>query len=206
MNNKFAFIFSAAIFLICACGFRPATPGYSVGDTVKDFSLMNVDGKKMSLATNKEVKGYIITFTCNTCPFSLKYENRIIELHKKYADKGYPVLAINPNDPIKVPGDSFEKMQERAKDKNFGFPYLVDDTQEVAKAFGATNTPHIFIVKKYGNDFKVEYIGAIDDNAGDASQASKKYAENALDELLAGKDVTVKSAKAIGCTIKWKSA
>ncbi|QHT67225.1 thioredoxin family protein [Rhodocytophaga rosea] len=180
--------------------------GYSIGDKVKDFSLKNVDGKSVSLLGNKEAKGYIIAFTCNTCPMANLYEDRIIALHEKYAPKGYPVLAIQPNDIALSRGDSFEAMQKRAKEKNYSFPYLLDETQEVTRTFGATNTPHMFIVSKEGNDFKLAYIGAIDNNPGDGSQAEKKYVENALEELLSNKPVSQTSAKAIGCGIKWKSS
>ena len=177
---------------------------YKVGDKVADFSLKNVDGKMVSLSGQSNAKGAIVIFTCNHCPFSKAYEDRIIELHKKYAAKGYPVVAINPNDKDKSPDDSFEKMQERAKEKAFPFPYLYDETQNTAKTFGAARTPHVFIVQKEQKDWVVKYIGAIDNNTEDASKADKKYAEDALAALLAGKNPEVAETKAIGCTIKWK--
>ncbi|MDX5346127.1 MAG: thioredoxin family protein [Hymenobacteraceae bacterium] len=165
--------------------------GYSVGDKARDFSLKNVDGKNVSLQSNKKAKGYIVVFTCNECPFSKLYEDRIIALHNKYAPKGYPVVAINPNDPAIVPGDSYEMMQARAKEKKYPFPYLLDETQEIARTYGATNTPHIYILERTpDNQFEVKYIGAIDDNARSQKDAQKKYAENTLDELLKGKPVT----------------
>jgi peroxiredoxin len=183
-----------------------ASSGYKVGDIVQDFTLKNVDGKNVSLLGNKEVKGYIIAFTCNTCPMANLYESRIIALHEKYASKGFPVLAIQPNDTEMSRGDSYEAMQKRAKEKNYSFPYLLDETQEITRTFGATNTPHMFIVKKDGNDFKVAYIGAIDNNPQDGMQADKKYVENALEEILSNKPVSTPSAKAIGCGIKWKQS
>ncbi|MBC5994436.1 thioredoxin family protein [Pontibacter cellulosilyticus] len=181
--------------------------GYQVGDTATDFKLKNVDGKMVSMADYKDAKGFIVTFTCNTCPFSKAYEDRIIALHKKYAPKGYPVVAINPNDVKESRKDSYEHMQERAKEKNFPFPYLHDETQEIAKAYGATRTPHLYIVQKQQDgQFKVAYIGAIDDNSRDAQEVQKKYAETALGELLANKPVSQASTKAIGCTIKWRES
>lgn len=180
-----------------------ASAQYKVGQKVNDFSLKNVDGKTVSLA-QQTGKGAVVIFTCNHCPFSQAYEDRIIALHKAYAPKGYPVLAINPNDPVKVPDDSFEKMQERAKSKAFPFPYLYDETQEVAKAFGAARTPHVFIVQKDGKDWVLKYIGAIDNNTESAEKADKKYTEDALNALLAGKTPEPAETKAIGCTIKWK--
>ncbi|MBF9140051.1 thioredoxin family protein [Hymenobacter properus] len=181
---------------------RPAADGYKVGDKATDFKLKNIDGKMVSLADNKAAKGYIVVFTCNTCPFAKAYESRIIDLNTKYAPKGYPVVAINPNDPAVAPGDSYADMQK----KKYAFPYLVDESQQVAKTYGATRTPHLYVLTRQGNDFVVSYIGAIDDNSEDASLVKTKYVENALTEILAGKPATTNSTKAIGCTIKWKRA
>jgi peroxiredoxin len=180
--------------------------GYKVGDKAADFKLKNVDGKMVSMADYKDAKGFIITFTCNHCPYSVLYEDRKIALHNKYAAKGYPVIAINPNDAVKQPQDSFEKMQVRAKEKGFPFAYLQDETQEFAKLYGATNTPHMYVLEKVGSELIVRYIGAIDNNSKEASKADKKYVEEAVDALLAGQPVAETKTKAIGCTIKWKDA
>ena len=184
--------------------FSMAQDGYKVGDNIKDFSLQNIDGKNVSLADYKDSKGFIITFTCNHCPYAMAYEDRILELNKKYAKAGYPVIAINPNDAIQYPEDNFEAMQVRAKEKKFNFPYLYDESQNIAKQFGATKTPHVFIVQKAGDKLVVKYIGAIDDNWEKAADVKEKYAESAIDALLAGKPVATTSTKAIGCSIKWK--
>lgn len=178
--------------------------GYKVGDKAEDFKLKNIDGKMQSMANYKDAKGLIVIFTCNHCPFSVAYEDRIIDLHKRYEAKGYPVIAINPNDVKAQPDDSFEKMKERAKKKKFTFAYLYDETQEVAKRFGATRTPHVYVVSKKDSDFIVDYIGAIDDNSNEPQNVKTKYLENALNELIEGKAVTQNFTKAIGCTIKWK--
>ena len=181
---------------------RPVADGYQVGDKASDFKLKNVDGKLVSLADNKAAKGYIVVFTCNTCPYAKAYESRIVALHQKYATQGYPVVAINPNDPAVAPGDSYAAMQT----KKYAFPYLQDESQQVAKAYGATRTPQLYVLTRRGNDFVVTYTGAIDDNSEDAKLVKTKYAENALTEILAGKPATTSSTKAIGCTIKWKRA
>lgn len=180
----------------------PIKEGYEVGDTAADFKLKNVDGKMVSLGDYKNAKGFIVIFDCNTCPYSKAYNERIIALNKKYASVGYPVVAINSNDPSKSSGDSFEEMVRVAKEKGYDFPYLVDESQTVAKSFGATNTPHVFVLTK---DLKVAYIGAIDDSARKAEAVTKKYVETAVDELLAGKKVSTSKTKAIGCGIKWKT-
>ena len=181
---------------------RPTADGYKVGDKAADFKLKNTTGKLVSLADNKAAKGYIVVFTCNTCPYAKAYESRIIDLNTKYAPLGYPVMAINPNDASKVPGDSYAAMQT----KKYAFPYLQDESQQVAKTFGATRTPHLYILTRQGSAFVVSYIGAIDDNSEDASLVKTKYVENAMTEIIAGKAPSTNSTKAIGCTIKWKQA
>ena len=183
--------------------FSPNKGGYSIGDTVSDFSLKNVDGKKVALSSFKNNKGLIVVFDCNTCPVSNAYNSRIIALSERYKDT-FPLIAINANDPEQSPGDSFEEMVSYAKYKGYTFPYLMDETQQIAKAFGATNTPHVFLLARSGNDYKVAYIGAIDDNTRNASAASKKYVEQAIDALLTGKSVPIEKTKAVGCGIKWK--
>jgi peroxiredoxin len=182
-----------------------STMGYKVGDKAMDFKLKNVDGKMVSMADYKDAKGVIVVFTCNHCPFAKAYEDRIIALDNKYRPMNYPVIAINPNDPDAVAEDNYATMQERAKAKNYPFPYLVDATQEIAKTYGATRTPHVFVLQKSGNDYIVKYIGAIDDNSDDPKAVKEKYVEEAVDALLAGKPVTTDNTKAIGCGIKWKS-
>ena len=176
--------------------------GYQVGDKAQDFKLKNIDGKWVTLEDYKDAKGFIVIFTCNHCPYAKAYEDRIIALDKKYAPLGYPVIAINPNDPVAYPDDSYENMQKRAKEKGFTFPYLFDEQQTVFPQFGATRTPHIFILSKAGSDMTVEYIGAIDDNYEDASKVTNKYVENAVNALLAGEKPQVTFTKAVGCSIK----
>jgi peroxiredoxin len=178
--------------------------GYKVGDKAKDFNLKNVDGKMISMADYNDAKGFIVIFTCNHCPYSVAYEDRIIDIDKKYKSKGYPVIAVNPNDPEVNPADSYDKMIIRAEEKGFTFPYLFDEGQKVYPVYGATRTPHVYLLNKEKDDLVVKYIGAIDNNHTDASKVSEKYVENAIDALLAGKDPEVNFTKAIGCTIKVK--
>lgn len=176
--------------------------GYKIGDIAEDFSLKNIDGKMVSLSDYKDAKGFIVTFTCNTCPYAVMYEDRIVALDKKYASKGYPVVAIMPNNTSIKPGDNLEAMKQRAKDKGFTFPYLIDAGQDVFPKFGATKTPHIFVLDKTKKGLEVKYIGAIDDNYKDASAVKTKYVENAVDALIEGNEVPQKETKAIGCSIK----
>ncbi|TYA86817.1 thioredoxin family protein [Seonamhaeicola marinus] len=176
--------------------------GYKIGDIAEDFSLKNIDGKMISLSDYKDAKGFIVTFTCNTCPYAVMYEDRIIDLDKKYASKGYPVIAIMPNNIAVKPGDNLESMKQRAENKGFTFPYLIDAKQEVYPKFGATKTPHVFVLEKTKKGMVVEYIGAIDNNYKDASSVTTKYVEDAVDALLDGKEVPQKETRAIGCSIK----
>lgn len=176
--------------------------GYKVGDLATDFSLENIDGKMVSLSDYKDAKGFIVIFTCNTCPYAVAYEDRIEALNKKYADKGYPVIAIMPNNTDVKPGDNMEAMRARAKAKGFTFPYLMDKGQKIYPEYGATKTPHIYILEKTKKGNEVKYIGAIDDNYKDATQVTEKYVENAVDALLEGGEVKVKETRAIGCSIK----
>lgn len=180
---------------------NPATTGYGIGDVATDFELKSVDGKKYSMSQFKKAKGFIIVFTCNHCPFAVKYEDRINDLAKKYTDKGYILLAINPNDPEVQPKDSYELMKERAKEKGFVFPYLFDEGQKIYPQYGATKTPHVFLLD---NQRVVKYIGAIDDNADDADAVNEKYLENAIAALEKGEKPNPELTKAIGCSIKVK--
>ncbi|WP_435579548.1 thioredoxin family protein [Gilvibacter sp.] len=176
--------------------------GYGIGDQVKDVKLKNVDGKMVSMADYKDAKGFIVIFTCNTCPYAVASEDRIIALDKQFKGQGYPVIAINPNDPAVQPDDTFELMQQKAKDKGFTFPYLYDESSMVYAQFGAKKTPHVYLLQKESGAMVVKYIGAIDDSVRDASGVTKTYLEDAVNALIAGKEVPVKETRAIGCSVK----
>ncbi len=204
MKKLTAILMITLLFVIHTAFTNYQAKGYAIGDIAIDFKLKNIDGKMVQLADYKSAKGFIVIFTCNHCPFSQAYEDRIIDLHKKYQAKGYPVVAINPNDAIREPEDSYENMKIRAKQKKFTFAYLIDETQQIAKTYGATRTPHVFVLQKTKAGNKVVYIGAIDDNYEDAKQVKEKYTEQAVNAALAQKEVKPNVTKAIGCGIKWK--
>ncbi len=178
--------------------------GYQVGDEATDFKLKNVDGKMVALSDYKSAKGFIVIFTCNHCPYAKKYEDRIIALDKMYKDKGYPVIAINPNDPAVQPQDSFAEMQIRAREKGFTFPYLMDEGQKIYPIYGATKTPHVYILKKENGKNIVKYIGAIDNNYENPNDVSDYYVQDAVNQLLKNEPVKTEKTVAIGCTIKVK--
>ena len=176
--------------------------GYKIGDVATDFELENIDGNVVSLSDFEDAKGFIVVFTCNTCPYAVAYEDRVQGLNKKYADLGYPVIAIMPNNTTVKPGDNMEAMKTRAKEKGFTFPYLMDAGQDIYPQYGATKTPHVYVLQKEQKGNVVKYIGAIHDNYQDANAVKTKYVEDAVDALLNNKEVKINETKAIGCSIK----
>lgn len=197
-----ALIIAVSAFALDKVNVSKTVTGYAIGDVATDFNLKNIDDSMVSLSNYKDAKGFIVIFTCNHCPYSVAYEDRIIELDKMFKAKGYPVIAINPNNPKAYPKDDFDHMKVRAKQKGFTFPYLFDDGQKIYPQYGATKTPHVYVLQKTAEGNIVKYIGAIDNNYKDASSADKKYVEDAVNALLKGEEVPVKTTKAIGCSIK----
>lgn len=183
--------------------FTTVSNGYKVGDIATDFNLKNTDGTMVSLSDYKDAKGFIVIFTCNTCPYAVAYEDRIIALNKKYATKGYPVIAIMPNNPEIQPGDSMEAMKQRAQKKGFTFPYVMDEGQKIYPQYGAKKTPQVYVLQKTSKGNEVKYIGAIDDNYQDAQAVKTKYVENAVDALMSGQPIKETETRAIGCSIKF---
>jgi len=202
MKKTIKTILVLMVFAVVTAFTTAPAKGYKVGDEATDFSLENIDGKMVSLSDYENAKGFVVIFTCNTCPYSVAYEDRIIALDKKYKSKGYPVIAINPNDPAAKSGDSMADMKVRAKEKGFTFPYLFDKGQKIYPQYGASRTPHVYILEKVGGKNVVQYIGAIDNSSRDASAVTEKYAEDAIDALLEGKKPEKTYTRAIGCSIK----
>lgn len=174
-----------------------------IGDAAPDFSLKATDGESYSLKDFKKSSALVVVFSCNHCPYVVAYEGRMISVQKDYAAKGVQFAAINSNDSANYPEDSFENMVQRAKAKGFNFPYLRDETQEVARRYGATHTPHLFV---FDAGRKLAYTGKIDDNWENPPAVKKQYLRDALDDLIAGKPPRLAETHAIGCTIKWKVA
>ena len=171
-----------------------------IGETGPSFSLMGTDGKTYSLTDYKEKKGVAVIFTCNACPYAKAFEDRINKLAKEFSPKGIAFVAINPNDPGRVPEDSYDNMVKRAKEKAFVFPYVYDSTSEVATAYGAKVTPHVFLLD---GDYKLVYRGRIEDET-EAKKSKSHDLKNALNALLASKKITTAETKAFGCSIKWR--
>jgi len=176
--------------------------GLKIGDKASDFKLKNINGKYVSMSDYPNAKGFAVIFTCNHCPYAQAYQERLIQLDKKYKALNYPLLAISSSDPSIIPDDAYDQMVKRANEKRYSFPYLFDENQNVMHQFGAERTPHVFLLQKKGNDFVVQYIGAIDDNYQDPEKVSSPYLANAIDALLAGRTPSPAFTKAIGCGIK----
>jgi peroxiredoxin len=174
----------------------------NLGDSAPlgDVKMKNVDGKELSVTDVKGEKGTLVIFSCNHCPFVIAWEQRIAALGNEYRKKGVGVIQINSNDP-KVAGDTLEGMQKRAQERGFEFPYVVDATSDVARAFGASRTPEAFLFDAAG---KLVYHGTIDDNHASADKVQERYLKDALESLTAGKEITVKETKAVGCGIKFR--
>jgi len=208
MKSKYiiALFFVAVLGAVVVTGFKanetPAAEGYAIGSVAADINLMNVDETMISYESFPDALGFIVIFTCNTCPYAVASEDRIIALDAEFKDKGYPVIAINPNDPAVQPADTFELMQQKAKDKGFTFPYLYDESKSVYAEYGARKTPHVYLLEKVGDQKIVQYIGAIDNNVRNGAAVTDRFLANAVYELLEGKEVSVKETKAIGCSIK----
>lgn len=205
MKNMKIFLL-LALFLCLGCADKAQIDIQTIepGEIAPGFKLKNIDGQKISPESYPDAKGFIVVFTANTCPYAIAYEDRLIELDKKFAPLGYPVIAINPNSPSLSSGDSYEKMQKKAKTKGFGFPYLFDEGQKVTDQFGARVTPHVFLLKKEESGLKVMYTGAIDNDTENVNPEKILYVENAIAAIGAGKEIEVASTKAIGCTVKRK--
>ena len=174
--------------------------GLKIGDHAPDFDLPGVGGKRYSFNNFKDKKAVVVIFSCNHCPTVQAYEDRMIELQREYEDKGVKIVAINSNETENHPEDSFENMVKRSKEKGFNFPYLRDENQSTATAYGATHTPHIFLLDENRN---LQYTGAIDDNRLEPEKVTQHHLREALDEVLEGKSVSNPETYSVGCSIKW---
>jgi peroxiredoxin len=182
---------------------RAVADGIALGDAapMSDASMRNVDGKDVTIASVQGKKGTLVVFTCNHCPWAKAWETRIVDLGNGYKKKGVGVIAINPNDPSDYPEDTYAEMQKRAKQRKIGYPYVVDATSNVARAFGASHTPEAYLFDAGG---KLVYHGGIDDNAKQPDKVEAHWLRDALDAVVAGKAVPLAETKAFGCSIKFR--
>ncbi|MCY7356539.1 MAG: thioredoxin family protein [Rudanella sp.] len=197
----FAFAFVAA-FAVQAQ--TPVAKGYAVGDAVVEFQVRKIDNQFVNLANYASQKGVVVVFMANHCPFSKAYEDRLMAIHNKFAAQGYPVLAVQASDVTIYPEDAYEVVQSRSRERGFTFPYTIDESQSVARAFGASRTPQAFVLVRTGGKFVVQYMGAIDDNPQDAAGVQKHYLDDALVSLTTGRAIQTNTTRPIGCAVKWK--
>ncbi|HVW13226.1 MAG TPA: redoxin family protein [Mucilaginibacter sp.] len=212
MKNKpfLKYLFSLIAFVIIVKSAVAQHPTLAIGATAPNFNLPGVGGKTYSLSSFKNARILVVVFTCNHCPTAQAYEERIMKLAADYAPKGVDLVAIMPNDPKSIRldelgytdlSDSFEEMKIRAAERHFNFPYLYDgETQTASRAYGPVATPHVFI---FDRERKLRYSGRVDDVEKPSKTPTISDARNALDALLAGKEVPVKTTKVFGCSIKW---
>ena len=175
--------------------------GMPVGTPAPAFSLPGVDGETRTLDSFAGAKALVVVFTCNHCPYAKAAEDRLIEIQRDYGSRGVQLVAINPNDAVRYPDDSFDKMKERAAEKGFNFPYLYDESQEVARAYDAVCTPDIFV---FDQDQKLIYNGRIDDNWQEPNQVTRQDLRAVLNAALEGRSVDFEHIASMGCSIKWK--
>lgn len=201
--SKLFFAFVAIPLAITLFAFTTVS---KLGNTVSDFTLKNVDGKMVSTVSYAGSKGLIVVFTCNHCPFAKKYQQRLNDLNAKFGAKGFPLVAVCSNDFVSNPEDSYDNMKARAKEEHYNFPYLYDENQSVAKAFGAIKTPQAFVLQRENGNLVVKYIGAIDDNGAEPEKIMHHYVQEAVNALLQNKAILTTETKSIGCPIKLKNS
>ncbi len=203
MKRRVQFIATGLFALVLLSAAYAAEPPeqLEIGKPAPSFNLPNVDGKMVDSAELlKNNKALVVVFMANHCPVAVAYQDRLIEIQKDYKERGVAIVAISSNDAAAYPTDSFENMKKRAEEKKYNFPYLYDESQEVARSFRATCTPHVFVIDAKGN---LAYRGAVDDNR-DPKKVTNAYLRDALDAVLAGKPASPATTKQVGCSIKWK--
>jgi peroxiredoxin len=188
---------------LCAAYSRANAGALAIGATMPDATtkLLNVDGRELSLAQLAGKRGTLVIFSCNHCPWVKAWETRMVAIGNAAVAEGVGVVAVNSNDPKVYPDDDLVKMKQRARDRGYQFPYVMDSTSEVGRAFGATHTPEAFLFDASG---RLVYHGTIDDNARDPGKVEHRYLRDALDAVVAGKQPPVQETKALGCTIVFR--
>lgn len=176
-----------------------------LGSAAPDFSLPATDGKTYGLASFRNHRALVVVFMCNHCPYVIATQGRINQIAKDYGSKGVAVVGVNSNDPGQKPADSFDAMKARAHDEGFVFPYLFDESQEVAKAYKAVCTPDFYVYENKGSHFVLAYRGMLDDSWKDETAVTKRPLRDALDAILESRAVSSDQKPSMGCSIKWKA-
>jgi peroxiredoxin len=196
-------IFFSALPLIgiAIFAFRTTMDPLPIGSALPspDKKMKDISGKEVSFKDEMNKKGLLVMFSCNTCPVVRAYQSRTIEACKYAKDKQIGVILLNSNEAYRSSGDSYSDMKDYATKQNYNWPYVVDDHSAMANTFGASRTPECFL---FNADGKLVYHGAIDDNQNGPDEVTRKHLMVAMDEMLAGKDVSVKNTRSVGCNIK----
>lgn len=171
-----------------------------LGDEAPEFALPGVDGRTYSLGSFAGKAVLVVVFSCNHCPYVQAYEDRLVAIQRDYEGQGLQLVAINSNDDVDYPEDSFEQMIARAEARGFNFPYLRDASQQIARVYGATHTPQLFV---FDRPRRLRYQGKIDDNWQQPQKVTRRYLREAVEALLQGRQPAEPATHAIGCTIKW---
>ena len=177
-------------------------PGLLPGAKAPDFLLLGIDGRTYTLASFKDSPIVVVFFTCNHCPYVQAWESRFVDVQRDYLAKGVQLVGINSNDDKAYPEDDFPHMKARAKEHGYNFPYLRDESQKVAEAWGPVATPDFYVLDR---DRVIRYRGRMDDNHRDAGAVTLRYLRDALDALLAGRAPSIPLTPPYGCSIKWKA-
>jgi len=200
MKKLSAFLLLAVVALFA---FRPLSE-LPIGSEMPmpDVKMLDVSGKEVSLKSAMGKKGLLVMFSCNTCPYVVKNQSRTIETGKYAKEQQIGVIVVNSNEAFRDEADSYEEMKKYGAGQGYQWPYVVDKNSALADAFGANRTPECFLFDSKG---KLVYHGAIDDNPSNAEAVTRKHLQAAMDELAAGKEITVKTSRSVGCSIKRKS-
>ena len=200
MKKTFLSLLLLPALSLLAFTFRPSEPLPIGADMPKaDSKVKDISGKELTLKEAARDNGLLVIFSCNTCPVVKGYQERMNNICQYTLDQKIGVGLLNPNEAYRTKGDSYDDMKAYAKKESFGWYYAVDKNHELADAFGATRTPEIFLFNKSG---KLVYHGAIDDNPGDADKVAHQHLKTAIQEMMAGKEVSTKKTKSVGCGIK----
>ncbi|MFN1833709.1 thioredoxin family protein [Balneola sp. MJW-20] len=199
--NKLKKIIILPLLLLMSAATAQNVKVLKLGDSapLTDLKVSDVSGRSLSLAEAAGNNGLMVVFSCNTCPWVAKWEDRYNGLAELASQNGIGMIALNPNERIRNRGESMDDMKKRAQKSGYNFSYALDKDHKLADAFGATRTPEVFL---FNGDMKLVYHGAIDDNANDANAVESKYAADAITMMIAGSAITDPETRSLGCTIK----
>jgi len=197
---KKIFLSALPVMAIAVMTLSPVSDPLQIGSPVPepDLKMKDISGKEVSFNDAMKKNGLLVMFSCNTCPVVKKYQPRTNEICQYALDNSFGVVLLNPNEAYRSDGDSYDDMKDYGKKENYKWYYVVDKNSVMADAFGATRTPEVFLFNKEG---KLAYHGAIDDNQNNGDEA-RKHLKIAMEELMSGKDVAVKTSRSVGCSIK----